>query len=582
MIRKGLYILICLLMPLMSYAARKSSQSVRPDSLFFTAEFDSLLIEGLCQKEIKADSAAIDLLMKACDINPYSSVARYELGNIHVYRKNDFDTGIGYIEKAVELAPDNYFYSATLASLYDRHGDKQKAISVCESMLDKFPGRSDVLFELFELYRATQQYKNAIKVCRRLEKLEGYDIQLGTQIVSCYVAMGDLKSANKEVERLIKQYPLYDQLLVFKGYIVSLQGDHDGALALYEESLKMNPENGYALYHMLQLYDTYNQTELFEQTLYRWYAAKDVSFGDKSSFLKYAINFLSRYPDAQARIEKLYRVMVDSDDNNGDAHALLAYYLLETNREDEGIEELHTAVYKSPKDVDLWNLLLQKVSSLSDSVQTRVILKDALDAIPESPLFYYYAGILSAVDNDYPTSKRYYLQAIDRLDGSGFEALKQDIFSALGGVLYEIGEKDSAYFYMNEAISMMTNGKEDLASMNNYAYFLAVDGIRLDEAEKYSYITITRDPLQSIFLDTYAYIKFRQGQYSVALFYIERAMEYASENVPLSELYEHYGDILSMLDRADDAVEMWRKALDGAKNPDLLKRKINDRRYYEK
>ena len=61
--------------------------------------------------------------------------------------------------------------------------------------------------------------------------------------------------------------------------------------------------------------------------------------------------------------------------------------------------------------------------------------------------------------------------------------------------------------------------------LNNYAYFLSLDAKDLKKAEKMSYRSITAEPNNSTYLDTYAWILYQQGRYEEARIYIEQALK---------------------------------------------------------
>ncbi len=87
-------------------------------------------------------------------------------------------------------------------------------------------------------------------------------------------------------------------------------------------------------------------------------------------------------------------------------------------------------------------------------------------------------------------------------------------------------------------------------------------------------------PTNSTYLDTYAWVFFKQEQYRLAKIYIQRAIEYSKE--PNIELLEHYGDILWFNNEKEAAVEQWKKAsaMEGAS--DILQQKANRAVYLNK
>ena len=87
------------------------------------------------------------------------------------------------------------------------------------------------------------------------------------------------------------------------------------------------------------------------------------------------------------------------------------------------------------------------------------------------------------------------------------------------------------------------------------------------------------NPRNASFLDTYAWILFKQKKYKEAKLWMDKAIE-ASETKSAT-LYEHYGDIIFHLGDKDLAVTNWKEALKLDENNLILQRKINEKKYFE-
>ena len=115
--------------------------------------------------------------------------------------------------------------------------------------------------------------------------------------------------------------------------------------------------------------------------------------------------------------------------------------------------------------------------------------------------------------------------------------------------------------------------------LNNYSYYLSVLGKDLDKAERMSAKTIEIEPGNATFLDTYAWILFKKGQFLEAKFIIERAIDNMDE--PSGVVVEHYGDILFKNGNINGALEQWKKALEIGGHSDLLEQKIERKEYID-
>ena len=74
--------------------------------------------------------------------------------------------------------------------------------------------------------------------------------------------------------------------------------------------------------------------------------------------------------------------------------------------------------------------------------------------------------------------------------------------------------------------AVLCNDK-NVVVLNNYAYFLSLEKKDLKKAERMSALAVKLEPNNSTYLDTYAWIFFVQGNYTLAKIYIETAVRLA-------------------------------------------------------
>jgi len=83
----------------------------------------------------------------------------------------------------------------------------------------------------------------------------------------------------------------------------------------------------------------------------------------------------------------------------------------------------------------------------------------------------------------------------------------------------------------------------NIMAMNNYAYLLATHKGDLKKAEALSRHTIQMEPNNPIYLDTYAWILYLQGEQKLAEFYIQQA-QLQMGNQQEEEINQHYNAIM--------------------------------------
>jgi tetratricopeptide (TPR) repeat protein len=107
--------------------------------------------------------------------------------------------------------------------------------------------------------------------------------------------------------------------------------------------------------------------------------------------------------------------------------------------------------------------------------------------------------------------------------------------------------------------------------LNNYGYSLAERGLQLKRALEMSNQAITAEPDNSAYLDTYGWIFFRLEDYTNAALYIEKSIATGKAS---AVVHEHLGDAYLKLGRKEQAIELWKKALEMDSKNEAVKEKI--------
>ncbi len=180
---------------------------------------------------------------------------------------------------------------------------------------------------------------------------------------------------------------------------------------------------------------------------------------------------------------------------------------------------------------------------------------------PTEIVYGYYEGVALLLLKKEEEALMAFQRSIGHINEESNKELAAYLYQHKGDVLHEIGRDAEAYCAYDTALAYKP---DNLLALNNYAYFLALDGTDLEKAEQMSRQTIEKDSLNATYLDTYAWVLFRLARYEEALDVITRAEEcFTTEDD--SELrgtiYEHRADILSQLDRRKEAKKYWHLAL---------------------
>jgi tetratricopeptide (TPR) repeat protein len=246
---------------------------------------------------------------------------------------------------------------------------------------------------------------------------------------------------------------------------------------------------------------------------------------------------------------------------------LLASQVFEAcGKYERSVSALKDYCQKHPENYPMWERLLFAYSSrsMTDELYTSakyVATKFNLSPVPKL--------LLAFAANE----RGEYDLAISELDkaytlaGNNRELIIE-ITSLLAGVYYKQGDTEKAFITFDKGLEL---SPDNAPMLNNYAYYLAEEGIRLKEARNMIEACLKIES-NSTYLDTYAWILYKLGKYRKANQIMGgllkgRAMESADH-------YEHYGFIRRALGDCEMAKDLWKKAMEMDTTRNYLEKEI--------
>lgn len=139
----------------------------------------------------------------------------------------------------------------------------------------------------------------------------------------------------------------------------------------------------------------------------------------------------------------------------------------------------------------------------------------------------------------------------------------------MGDIYHMTDQAKEAYLCYDSAL---VYNPSNVLVLNNYAYYLSEEDKELDKAEQMSLRTIKAEPNNATYLDTYAWILYKQQRYEEAYTYIEQAL--AADSVPSDVLYEHAGDICYRMGDTARAVDYWKQALEVQRKAEAVEQRL--------
>lgn len=391
------------------------------------------------------------------------------------------------------------------------------------------------------------------------------------------------KKGIAEIDKLIEKYPTETRFKVLRGDIYMQQKMPEKAYEIYQQVLNNDPQNAFVYISLSEYYKFVNQPEKAMESIVRALKNDALDVDTKMEIMGQSVEKMIKDSTKLEETEMLFKLLVDRYAMEEKVHGYYAVYLQFRNRNDEAISEFETMLNINSKNPDTWLRLIQLY--LSDGKYNDLVNASdrAIENLPKMPVWYFYKGLGQVQLEEYNKALISYTTGLP-LISADMESLKSDFYAQIGDIHFKMNEKDSAF--VNYDKSLIAN-PQNLMVMNNYAYFLSLEKKDLRKAEKMSAKTVELDGNNSTFLDTYAWILYEQGNYSLAKFYIERALDNLSKEDDPAIILEHYGDILWMYSKNDNkedakALEMWQKSYDAGNKTTELKLKIDNKGWERK
>jgi tetratricopeptide repeat protein len=540
--------------------------------------YNYFFLEGVRQQEMGNLTAAFDLLRHARDLNPNAPEVYYLLAPYYVDLKDDTRSR-AYYERAATLDPENSSYIEKLGQLYVSQKDYPNAINAYEKLYALNKARVDVLQILYQLYGSQNEFQQMINVLNRIEVLEGSSEQISLSKMQIYEQMGEKRKEYDELKSLVDSHPLDLNYKVMFGNWLLQNGKKKEAVKLYRNVLKEEPTNALAKLSLLDYYRTIGDQATVDVITQELLQSPKTEKETKIALLRQVIssNQQANVSDS-AEVMKLFSQALSVPQTDADILMMKAAYMSLKKMPKAEINR----VYEQAIDVEPDNsrariALIQNIWDTGDYDKLIAICRPAQEYNPEEMVFYYFQGMAQYQKHENDAALQTFRKGVSQIKADSNPDVVSDFYALMGEILHEKGRLAESF----QAYDSCLQWKPDnIAAMNNYAYYLSEANKDLPKAEQLSYKTIKAEPNNSTFLDTYAWILFQQKRYEEAKIYIDQAIR--SDSTLTGVVKEHAGDIYAMTGDIDKALEFWQQSLKGGNQSAVLKKKIQLKKYVAK
>ncbi|MGL4992751.1 MAG: tetratricopeptide repeat protein [Bacteroidales bacterium] len=532
------------------------------------------LMEGIRYKAIDQHDVAYDYLTKALAVDSLNSAALFVISNYYL-TLNDPLRALNSLQKAVSIDSTNYWYLFSSANLSQQMNLNQEAAQYYKRLIDGHSFNPELDYSLSEVYANMGEILKSIETLDGLEQKVGPMEVISLQKSRLYSSINQEDKAKEEMDKLIAHFPNQIHYRLLMGDISLGKGELISAYDYYQAAKKIDPNNGQLQLSLANYYTKIGEKDSADMAIESALRNNTLEIESKLDILEDYLKTLYLKREGMKEVETLFGILLESNPQNVKLYKLYASYLITEGQFTKALTNLDIAVGLEPTSKELWLQAIDVSFRAQEFATSDKLCERALEYHPKVGEFYYYRSIALGVDSIYDKAINVLVDGLTKMENREPKFLSA-CYTHIADLYHLQDNMQQCFSYYEKAIEVHP---DNASALNNYAYFLSLDNVRLSEAEKMSGRAVKLEPENSTFLDTYAWIYFKQENYFLAKVYIEMAIRNGGDTSDV--IIEHYGDILYKNGDNERAIEQWKRALElGSQSKSLLK-KIDQGKYID-
>lgn len=494
------------------------------------------------------------ILKKIIEADASNDAAWYYLAMCSVAEK-DVEMAEEYFRKALELDPDNFWYRYRLAGIYAMTSRPELTTDIYEKLLKDFPKKSGLYFDLVDMYSAQRENEKALETLKEIETVFGMTESIAVYRFNLLMRMKKQEEAYKSLEEYNGRYSSPYVLATLAEYQLSMYNDST-ALAYYNEALDIAPDYAPAL---LGKAETLRMTRKYGE----YFETLDAFVSNTSDVAKAKTDYLSAVlhrsdpkfirsfmPQLDGIIEKT----LQTHPSDSSVLSLAGLYYYSTDRKDKAEARFRENAEAYPSSLSARAGYVEFLMYLQQWEKLAQESAKAYEAFPKEAAFLEMASIGYYNLDEYDKVLEICDRILEKAPADSAKTLRA--WSTKGDIYHHQGNSKKSYKAYEKALKI----NPDYAYvLNNYAYYLSMEGKNLKKACAMSRKTIEVEPDNATYLDTYGWILFLLGRPDEAKPHFKHAMLYGGKDSAV--ILDHYAEVLFALGEYDRAMVYWNQAL---------------------
>ena len=503
-------------------------------------------------------TASIEEYEKIAKLKPNDLETRLLLGQLYGLN-HDSAKAEEQFKLAQEIDPNSEEVVLSLARLYSEQGDFEKAAKALSDVpADDRSERMD--FALAGLYDELKKPKEAVEAYKAVLEQNPDNADAKRGLARALTDAGQMDAAAKVYSQMLGTDPQDAQAMIHQADIQRQQGHYEEALATLKKAAALAPDDLQLEYNEALCYDAlarYDDAENLLNTMLAASVAPDGKYSDadrsnRELFLE-RLAIVYREADKTEDAVATYKQMAALGGMRQSAAwdgAVTAYR--DAHMWPEALKVAAEAAKALPDDQ---SVQLTYAGQMGDAGKTDEALKLAQAQLKGTPddreVYFAIADINARVKRWKDTAA-----ALDKVEGLSTKPQEK---AFLASYRADIAQKqklfDEAEAQYKKALMLEP---DNAAVENDYGYMLADRGMKLDDAITMLKKAVDFEPQYFAYLDSLAWAYYKQGQYTMAEEYEQRAIARQAHDPTLRD---HLGEIYAKTGKLQQAIVEWQKSL---------------------
>ena len=511
---------------------------------------------------------AYEYFKKAYETDPGFTDAAFTYGSQRLFMRSDtlqsekeLMRSLKMLQDYVDRNPADLYAAQMYGYVSNALDTVEETVRVYERSYELMPRETRILPYLADAYMRLMKGKEAVSTLEKYEKVEGKSKDVSLKKITILLAMNDTLAALDEARALIESNPRDPYSRILKGNLYEIVGDMDSVLNAYKEAEALAPENGSVKMSLANYYRAVGDSVMLDNMVYEALLSEEFELDEKLGILGEYLQKLLEESGDKTRGDHLFTVLRTQYPHEPEVLDMAARYAGAKGNMEEAVESVRYAIDMDPTNEQYWLMLLSFDLTQNKYEAAIKDYKESLEHIePSYRLKNLYAAAASMLDDPLKTEKILYelLSETDqglnpetstpeslkevraRLDYEGLEWVS-NLYTMLGDLLYKEGETDRSFKEYENSLYFLADNP---LALNNFAYFLSEKGRDLEKAKKMSRRSLDLTDNNPTYLDTYAWILYKLGEYREAWEYMKLALELAGEDADENEDYKIHSEAI--------------------------------------